>query len=597
MIFLFIVIFLIYFVYQSQYIFGGDSAEFVTTALTYSIPHPPGYPLYTILEIIFIKIFFFLSPLKAINLISILSHLSALYFMLKILKELGVKNFFIIIGLSFYSFILTTWLYNIIPEVYALNNFLISALIFFGLKFHQTRKIFYRKLFFIVFGLGLSHHHSIVIFLIPFLILNKNFFSFDILFSLIFIPFYLYPPIASYFNPPIDWENSKTFSGLFRLFTRYSYGTFSAYFNSVPDLINQLTTLFSSLILIIGEFKPLGVFFILFGIFSLNKKNLFLFNYFSITFFLYLIFLYLTNFNLSYSFSLGTFERYLIGLYLILSIFFVLGIDSLYQITSNLKKKMINFKTSRLIIPSYYLMLILFLMINFYNNFRVIYLLKSVNHFEKLAKTILEIPEKNSILLLNSDLTYFPISYFYYYLKNRSDIKLIFPPMFSREYYKEKVKKEFSDINMNNSNSTVDFIKINRNKNIYTEIPYNEDFVPIGLLWRYEIKKNENNQNLIIKTNFNFWLRDKNLPTINKDLKKIMFLNSLSEFYQERLMNFIRYLVKIKKYKELNSFLNQLSTIYDKKDYQYFSNLTKKYFQEEKLCQKLSLTNQRIFCL
>ena len=237
---LFFLTFLIYFIFQSQYIFGGDSAEFVTTALTYSIPHPPGYPLYTLLEIIFIKIFFFLPPIKAINLISISSHLITLYFTYKILKELRLKKLFIVLGLFFYSFILTIWIYNIIPEVYALNNALISALIFFGLKFHQTRKIFYRQLFFIIFGLGLSHHHSIVIFLIPFLILDKKFFSIDILFSLIFIPFYLYPLIASYFNPPLDWENSKSITGLIRLITRYSYGTFSAYFGSIPNLILSL---------------------------------------------------------------------------------------------------------------------------------------------------------------------------------------------------------------------------------------------------------------------------------------------------------------------------------------------------------------------
>ena len=112
----------------------------------------------------------------------------------------------------------------------------------------------------------------------------------------------------------------------------------SAYFGSIPNLVNQLTTLLSSLILIIGEFKPLGVFLIIFGIFNLTKKNRFLFNYLLITFFLYLIFLYLTNFNLSYSFSLATFERYLIGLYLILLIFFAFGIDYFYQLISNKRK-------------------------------------------------------------------------------------------------------------------------------------------------------------------------------------------------------------------------------------------------------------------
>ena len=597
MIFLYIFIFLTYFFSQSKFLFGGDSPEFLTTALTYSIPHPPGYPLYTILEIIFIKFFFFFSPLKAVNLISIFSHLVTLYFIFKILKGLRIKTLFVVLTLFFYSFLLIVWLYNVVPEVYALNNALISGLIFFGLKFHQTKKIFYRRLFFLFFGLGLSHHHSIIIFLIPFLILEKNFFSFDILFSLVFIPFYLYPVVSSYFNPPIDWENSQSISGLLRLFTRYSYGTFSAYFGSIPNLVNQLTTLLSSLILIIGEFKPLGVFLILFGILNLTKKNRFLFNYLLITFFLYLIFLYLTNFNLSYSFSLATFERYLIALYLILLIFFAFGIDYFYQLISNLKEKLINFKTSQLIIPFYYLILILFLLINFFNNFKVIYSLKTANHFEKFAKTILEIPKKNSILLLKSDLTYFPVSYFYYYMKLRSDIKLVFPPMLSRAYYRKKVKKQFPDLKINNNYSLIDFIKSNQSQSIYTEVPYGDNFFPVGILWFYQTKKTKESQDLIVKLNFDFWLKHKNLPIINKNLKKIMFFQSLSEFYQERLMNFIAYLVEIKNYQKLNEFLNQFDKIYDYKDHQYFFNLAKKYFKQEKICQKLSPINQRIFCL
>jgi len=419
----------------------------------------------------------------------------------------------------------------------------------------------------------------------------------DILFSLIFIPFYLYPVVSSYFNPPIDWENSQSISGLIRLFTRYSYGTFSAYFGSIPNLVNQLTILLSSLILIIGEFKPLGVFLILFGIFNLTKKNRFLFNYLLITFFLYLIFLYLTNFNLSYSFSLATFERYLIGLYLILLIFFALGIDGFYQLIFKLKEKLINFKTSPLIIPFYYLILIFFLLINFFNNFKVIYSLKTANHFEKFAKTILEIPKKNSILLLKSDLTYFPVSYFYYYLKIRSDIKLVFPPMLSREYYRKKVKKQFPDLKINNNYSLIYFIESNQSQSIYAEVPYGDNFVPIGILWLYQTKKTKEIQDLIVKLNFDFWLKNKNLPIINKNLKKIMFFQSLSEFYQERLMSFIAYLVEIKNYQKLNEFLNQFDKIYDRKDYQYFFNLAKKYFKQEKICQELSPINQRIFCL
>lgn len=187
---------------------------------------------------------------------------------------------------------------------------------------------------------------------------------------------------------------------------------------------------------------------------------------------------------------------------MILLIFFALGIEEFYQLIFKLKEKLINFKTSQLIIPFYYLILIFFLLINFFNNFKVIYSLKTANHFEKFAKTILEIPKKNSILLLKSDLTYFPVSYFYYYLKLRSDIKLVLPPMLSREYYRKKLKKQFPDLKINNNYSLIDFIKSNQNQSIYAEFPYDDNFVPLGILWFYQTKKTKENQDLIVKLNF-----------------------------------------------------------------------------------------------
>jgi hypothetical protein len=169
--------------------------------------------------------------------------------------------------------------------------------------------------------------------------------------------------------------------------------------------------------------------------------------------------------------------------------------------------------------------------------------------------------------------------------------------MLSRAYYRKKVKKQFPDLKINNNYSLIDFIKSNQSQSIYTEVPYGDNFFPVGILWFYQTKKTKESQDLIVKLNFDFWLKHKNLPIINKNLKKIMFFQSLSEFYQERLMNFIAYLVEIKNYQKLNEFLNQFDKIYDYKDHQYFFNLAKKYFKQEKICQKLSPINQRIFCL
>jgi len=595
---LYIFIFLLYFFTQSKYIFGGDSAEFLTASLTFSIPHPPSYPFYTLLAIFFQKIFFFLSPLNALNLLSIFSHILTLVFIKKILSLFNLKKTLILYSLLFYSFIFPIWLYGVVPEVYSLNNLIISALVYFGFKYLKTNKNIYRKIFFICFGLGLAHHHSIVIFFLPFLFLQKKLISVDIFFSFIFIPFYLYPFIASHFNPPIDWENAKTISGLIRLFTRSSYGTFSAYFGSTPNLINQLSTLLSTLMLVIGDFKPLGIFFIIIGLISLKNKKGFLFKYLIFTSFLYLIFLYLTNFNLNQSFSLATFERYLIGFYLILLFFLIFGINSIDNFLLKIKKRIEKFKASNFIFLVYCLILSFYIFFNFFNNLKIIKFLKTANHYEKLAKTLLSVPEKNSILLLKSDITFFPVSYFYYYLKIRPDIALVFPPMFSRTYYRKKVVKEFPKLFIGKSTSTIDFIEKNKNKIIYSEIPYSNDFLPFGILWRHFPKNKTQKEyfSKVIQFNYDFWIKNRNLIYLNYNERKILYYKALWEFYQEKLINFIVFLEKLKKYNELNNFLNNLLQNYDINEYKYLLNLLKNYLKENNSCKELNKINQKFFC-
>src|SRR3989344_7246069 len=41
---------LLYILMQTTSIYGGDSGELVSAAYTFGIPHPPGYPLYTLLS-------------------------------------------------------------------------------------------------------------------------------------------------------------------------------------------------------------------------------------------------------------------------------------------------------------------------------------------------------------------------------------------------------------------------------------------------------------------------------------------------------------------------------------------------------------------
>ncbi len=596
-----ILLFLIFFIYnftQSKYLFGGDSPEFLLSQLTFSIPHPPGYPLYSFLLMIFAKILFFIKPLTVANLISIFSHIASIYLIYRILtEELNINKNIALVSIFYFSLLYLVWLYSIIPEVFALNNLIVSGIIYFGLKFNRTKnkKILYLFYFFI--ALGIAHHHSFILFVIPFFILNRRFFTYFILFiPFVSAVFYLYPFFSSlYLNPPIDWENAKTIEGLIRLITRSSYGTLQAYFGSIPNFINQTASLVSTFLMVIGDFLPAGLLLIIFGFYFLtkNKKNyLFFKNYFLFSFFFYVIFLYITNFNLSYSFSLATYERYLIAFYLILIFPFTIGLNFI----NNLINKRLLRKISFIVI---YLFVILLLLTNFFNSYRIIKELKKAHQYNQLAYDILFQLNKNSILMLKSDLTYFPFSYFYYQ-HQYSEFKkvfLIFPAMFQRQYYIEKIKKEYPEITIPANGELNLFFKKNHLP-IYSESTYNIGlYAPHGLIWQYYDSKDslKKDINQIIKNNLIFWVKNKSLLSINKNLTQILFYKSLAEYYQEKMFNFVLFLADNNLYKELNEFLTDVVKIYPSENYLYFNKLVKDYFLKNKSCQQKYL-KENYFC-
>src|SRR4030042_2709315 len=50
---IFLLTFIIYVKNLSPTVFGGDSGDFLTAILTNGVPHPSGYPLYTMIGILF----------------------------------------------------------------------------------------------------------------------------------------------------------------------------------------------------------------------------------------------------------------------------------------------------------------------------------------------------------------------------------------------------------------------------------------------------------------------------------------------------------------------------------------------------------------
>ncbi|KAJ1494533.1 hypothetical protein T484DRAFT_1765231 [Baffinella frigidus] len=64
---------LIYLATMHRTLAGGDSGDLIANACSLGVPHPPGYPLHTLLAALFVRLIPFGSPALRVNLLSVLA--------------------------------------------------------------------------------------------------------------------------------------------------------------------------------------------------------------------------------------------------------------------------------------------------------------------------------------------------------------------------------------------------------------------------------------------------------------------------------------------------------------------------------------------
>ena len=121
-------------------------------------------------------------------------------------------------------------------EVFALNNFLITLLLYLALCFFQTRRPHYAYWGACVIGLGLCNQHTIVMYAIPLILVTLwygraqllNVGSFVRLcgYGLAGLLPYVHLPLSALRKPPSTWGDHTTVTGILTHFLRKEYGTF-----------------------------------------------------------------------------------------------------------------------------------------------------------------------------------------------------------------------------------------------------------------------------------------------------------------------------------------------------------------------------------
>ena len=237
---------------------GADSGDLVTAAYTLGIPHPPGYPLYTLVAVVFAHLPFgeparnvgFCSALAAAIAVVLIgksarrliavypqnvtthSHVipsearnlitsnEALRFAqgdksLGQLPQSWITSFVPPSAALVFAFAPLFWSQSNVAEIYAFNILIVSALVL--ALFSESRyRLFFAAL---AFGLGLAHHLTIVLMLPTAIVLladtrwtrREIFLAVSI--ALAPLLFYLYLPLRAAAQPPVNWGDPRTLDG------------------------------------------------------------------------------------------------------------------------------------------------------------------------------------------------------------------------------------------------------------------------------------------------------------------------------------------------------------------------------------------------
>ena len=177
-----VALFLLYVITLAPAVLYGDSGELQLAAALGGIAHPTGYPLYLLLGWLWTHILpFGASPAYKLNLLSVLcaaagaalAYLAGRRFLrvAGLNADAGLSAGGAVVGALLLGVSRTVWSQAIIAEVYALNLLLVVALIYTLLGWLERGRRWSDLIpLAVVFGLGLTHHRTIILF-VPALIL------------------------------------------------------------------------------------------------------------------------------------------------------------------------------------------------------------------------------------------------------------------------------------------------------------------------------------------------------------------------------------------------------------------------------------------
>ena len=474
-----ILIFVTYLFTISHSIGENDSGELAMAQATLSIPHPTGYPLFVLLGFLFNKIPLPFTTIYQLNLlcaiwctltIIVVMRISSmiienLYLLLgkkgkSLLKSVQIKTADKIFAAIFSGLMLaysaTFWLQSTRVEVYSLQIFLSSIVIYFTLKIFikykqqqpegsdQKTSVF-KQWWVVFFFLGLSFaNHMMTLYLIPATIAifffttginKKSFKSILILFSLtaiVSLIFYTGLMIRANSNPPWSFGGITNISSLLDHLTAKEYSRYM--FQGIESAKEQTSTLakmisfnFSKDNFSTGEFSlslVLGI---------TGMLLIFLFRKEIISYFVLII---VVAVSLAFSYKIPDINEYFLVPFIVISILSILPIILILKIIGD--KKFLK--------TAFVIFLGLIISIQFIINYK--YSDRSNFHiFEDFYKASVDALPLNSVLLSDKWSVFISPELYYGEVENiRRDVSVISPwGIFTHEWYNRKFNNGIFD--------------------------------------------------------------------------------------------------------------------------------------------------------
>ena len=546
-----------------------DNGELAATSYLLGIPHPTGYPLFTIIGFLFSHIPLSMRVIHQLNLLSTIYASIGVFFTIKLIRiivnelenSLSTEKFQLnklsefsitlisIIGGLVFAFSKTFWFQSTNYEVYTLNIALMSATIFYSIRAYLKERVnqdeinFLRNkwlVVFILFGLILSHHLLGVFVIIPIMYLYfKNFqrtriitfLKFILISGLIAILFYSYIPIRSSMNSLVGFGRPANILETIDHITGKIYRPMMM--SSDASAIYNLITFVSSLSIHFDKYDfdnsefNLMILLIVPGLFFAFVYRQKIFNLFLILLAIYLI--------VPLFYAILDIDAYFLPAYYIIVIFISTGIYFLMKVISrDLYKKI------------FVVFLILLVSVQFYFNYnRVdqseVYL--EEDYFNSIVKHI----EDNSVLINFSSWLHSLSMYYQLVEKVKPNVVFITYPVAGERWYAEQVNRLFAkekliDVDSNrikfNLSGRQVYLTYEMIKKVQAgEMKFGDDiqFIPFGLTYKLS-KKGEYVEQLFDLYELRFM---KVKLYTNQELKDILMTMMINRIYYE--LDFAKY--------------------------------------------------------